>query len=86
MITDSEENGVVFYDDVTKVHVLPERESSGSEDGIGFGSLSLRISPSFSVSLFFFFFFGGFIGFCSHQPVRKDWSAGRLAWQMLMRD
>jgi hypothetical protein len=26
-IADSEEDGIVFYDDVTKVHVLPERES-----------------------------------------------------------
>jgi hypothetical protein len=26
-ITDSEEDGIIFYDDVTKVHVLPERAS-----------------------------------------------------------
>jgi hypothetical protein len=25
--TDADDNGVIFYDDVTKVHVLPERES-----------------------------------------------------------
>ena len=33
--------------------------STSCEEGIGFGSLSLRISPSFSVSLFFFS--GGFM-------------------------
>lgn len=26
-ITDSKDDGIIFYDDVTKVHVLPERES-----------------------------------------------------------
>jgi len=26
-VTDADDNGVVFYDDVTKVHALPERES-----------------------------------------------------------
>jgi hypothetical protein len=26
-VTDADDNGVIFYDDVTKVHVLPERES-----------------------------------------------------------